>query len=82
MACEAAVVAAAAGGILEIVQDGENGLLYPPGSSEAMAAQVLRVLENPELRRHLVSGGLHTFETKFSLESHLNQMMSQFQSLR
>jgi glycosyltransferase involved in cell wall biosynthesis len=32
-----AVVAAAAAGTAELVRDGENGLLYPPGDTEALA---------------------------------------------
>ena len=41
------VVAAASGGTLELVRDGETGLLYPPGDAEALAAAVERA--TPEL---------------------------------
>jgi starch synthase len=62
MACEAAVVATATGGIVEVVQDGETGLLVPfeqeeggieprdPAAfSAAIAARVNELLEDPEL---------------------------------
>jgi alpha-maltose-1-phosphate synthase len=62
MACEAAVVATATGGIVEVVQDGETGLLVPfeqeeggieprdPAAfSAAIAARVNELLADPEL---------------------------------
>ncbi|HEX4008570.1 MAG TPA: glycogen synthase [Solirubrobacteraceae bacterium] len=62
MACEAAVVASATGGIVEVVQDGQTGLLVPleqaPGSIEpidppafaaAFAQRVNRLIADPEL---------------------------------
>jgi starch synthase len=62
MACEAAVVASATGGIVEVVRDGETGLLVPleqaPGSidpihpegfSAGFAQRVNRLIADPEL---------------------------------
>lgn len=44
------VVATAVGGVPEIVHDGGNGLLVPPGSSEAMSEALRRLLAEPGLR--------------------------------
>ena len=41
MAAELPVVAAATGQIKEVIRDEENGLLYPPGDSFAMARSTL-----------------------------------------
>ncbi len=38
------VVATAVGGVAEIVRDGENGLLVPPGDAEALAAAIRQAL--------------------------------------
>lgn len=43
------VVSTAAAGIPELVRDGETGLLAPPGDHRAIAAAVLRLLDDPEL---------------------------------
>ncbi len=70
MACETAVVASATGGIVEVVVDGETGLLVPleqaPGSidpvdpdafARAFAERVNRLLADPELATHMGRAG-------------------------
>jgi glycosyltransferase involved in cell wall biosynthesis len=47
------VVAAAGGGLLELVSDGETGLLVPPRDAEALRAAVERLLADAELRERL-----------------------------
>ncbi len=53
--CKVAVVATRAGGIVEIVKEEETGLLANVKDSDALAQQVMRLAENPELRHRLVS---------------------------
>jgi glycosyltransferase involved in cell wall biosynthesis len=47
MACAVPVIASAAGGIPEVVEDGKTGFLAPPGDVVTMAARALQLLENP-----------------------------------
>ncbi len=47
------VVATAVGGVPEVVRDGENGLLVPAGSSEAMARAINRIVDDRALRERL-----------------------------
>ena len=47
------VVATATGGVSEIVQDGYNGLLVPPGDADALASAIRRYFEDAELRERL-----------------------------
>jgi glycosyltransferase involved in cell wall biosynthesis len=49
------VVATAAGGVREIVRDGVDGLLSPPGDGAALGANLAAVLADASLRRSLVS---------------------------
>ena len=49
------VVSTAVGGVPEIVRDGENGLLVPPGRPDALAAAISRILEEPGLRNRLAA---------------------------
>jgi glycosyltransferase involved in cell wall biosynthesis len=49
------VVATAVGGVPELVRDGENGLLVPPGDVEALAAAIRRLVEEPGLRDRMAA---------------------------
>ena len=50
------MVATTVGGVGEIVSDGVNGLLVPPGSPEAFGHALQRLLESPELQTRLSDG--------------------------
>lgn len=52
-ACGVPVAATTAGGIPEVVEDGVTGLLAPARDPEALAAALLRLLDDAPLRRRL-----------------------------
>lgn len=54
------MVATSVGGVGEIVSDGVNGLLVPPGSPEAFGHALQRLLESPELQTSLSDGALES----------------------
>jgi glycosyltransferase involved in cell wall biosynthesis len=68
MACGAPAVCADATAANEIVRDGENGLLFPPEDPEALAAAVIRVLDDSHLRETLRAGGRRTCAEDFAPE--------------
>jgi glycosyltransferase involved in cell wall biosynthesis len=47
------VVATAVGGLADAIEDGETGLLVPPGDPAALRAALVGLLEDPALRRRL-----------------------------
>lgn len=47
MACGAPCVASRAGGLPEVITDGVDGLLEPPGSAEAMGRRAIDLLRDP-----------------------------------
>ncbi|HOB87823.1 MAG TPA: glycosyltransferase family 4 protein [Bacillota bacterium] len=53
MASRCPVVASQVGGVPEIIRDGENGLLVPPGNAAALAAAVSSLLANPDRARRM-----------------------------
>jgi glycosyltransferase involved in cell wall biosynthesis len=61
------VIATAVGGVPEIVTDGENGLLVPPGDPDALAGAIRRFLGDDELRRRLAAAAAPSTE-RFSAE--------------
>jgi glycosyltransferase involved in cell wall biosynthesis len=54
MAARVPVVATAITGVVDVVRGEENGLLVPPGEAPALAAALLRVLDDRALSRRLV----------------------------
>ena len=51
-----AVVASRVGGIVDLVRDGENGLLVPPQDPQALADALSRVLADSSLAQRLAAG--------------------------
>jgi L-malate glycosyltransferase len=68
MACGRPVVATRAGGIPEVVKDGDTGILVPPRDHEAMAAALVRLLKDPALRTRMGAAGLSLAHARFSAE--------------
>ena len=68
MAASKAIVATAAGGIPEVVEDGVTGLLVPPRDSAAMAAAIVRLAADPALREQMGRAGLARAREHFSVE--------------
>ncbi|HEY6218828.1 MAG TPA: glycosyltransferase family 4 protein [Gemmatimonadaceae bacterium] len=51
------VAATTAGGIPEVVRDGETGLLAPPESPKALGEALVRLLKDADLRRRMAAAG-------------------------
>jgi glycosyltransferase involved in cell wall biosynthesis len=68
MACRKPVVSTPVGAIPELIQHGENGLLFPVGDVAALCEALELFLENPALRIRLGEAGRRTVEERFSLK--------------
>jgi glycosyltransferase involved in cell wall biosynthesis len=53
MAAARPIVATAVGGNLDLIRDGENGLLVRPGAPEEMAHAAIKLLKNPQWAKQL-----------------------------
>lgn len=53
MSCGKAVIGSAIGGYLDLIDDGENGLLVPPGDADALADAMSRLVADAMLRDNL-----------------------------
>ena len=60
------VVASAVGGLLDLVVDGETGLLVPPRDPAALRRALERLLSDPELRRRLGAAARERARERFS----------------
>ncbi len=77
MAARLPVVATAVGGTVELVRDGANGYLVPPGAPAALARRLLDVLARPQLRRRMGERGRRIVEREFGVE----QMRTSYDAL-
>ena len=59
-------VASDAGGLGEVVADGETGLLVPPGDPAALTAALLRLVRSTELRLSMGAAGRRRYEERFT----------------
>jgi glycosyltransferase involved in cell wall biosynthesis len=64
-AAETPVVATAVGGLQEIVEDGETGLLVEYGETEELAEAMGRLLERPDLREEMAERARRVVEKKY-----------------
>jgi glycosyltransferase involved in cell wall biosynthesis len=53
MACGLPVVTTEAGGVVDIVKNGENGFITPVGDVDALSESMIELIENVELRKEM-----------------------------
>jgi glycosyltransferase involved in cell wall biosynthesis len=58
MACGLPVIATLSGGLVDILQDGVNGLIYDPHNLRTLADRVRQLQQSPALRAELSAGAL------------------------
>jgi glycosyltransferase involved in cell wall biosynthesis len=71
MAAGKPVVATAAGGVLDIIDDKVNGMLVPCKDSAAMADAVLELLSDREKARQIGIAARRRVEEKFTVQHHV-----------
>ena len=81
MACGAPVVGTAAGGIPEIIADGENGMLVPARDSEKLARAVIRILTDQSLASRLAHAGRSTVAQRFTVDTMVEGNLAVYREL-
>jgi glycosyltransferase involved in cell wall biosynthesis len=70
------VITSDIGGLREIVTDGEDGLLVPPGDAGALAAAIERLWTDDGLCRSLAAGARRRAETRYGAEAHVASILA------
>jgi glycosyltransferase involved in cell wall biosynthesis len=65
MACGCAVVASAAGGAADLVDEGVDGLTHSPGNARALAHRIIALVTDGELRLRLGAAAQATARRRF-----------------
>lgn len=75
------VVGCHVGGIPEMVLDGRTGLLVAPRSPEQLAAALLRLIADAELRHFMSEQARRRCEALFGLEAHVRDALNMYESV-
>jgi glycosyltransferase involved in cell wall biosynthesis len=78
MACGTPVIAANTGGVLDIISDGENGLLFDPEHPAEITDLVRRLQQEPGLRERLAARGL-SHARKRAWQATMDQLIDYYQ---
>jgi L-malate glycosyltransferase len=79
MACGKPIVATTAGGIPEVVVDGETGCLVAPRDHEGMARAIVSLLKDEALRRRMGEAGRTRARVHFSAERMVQDTLRVYQ---
>jgi len=78
-ACGTPVIATRVGGVVDVVEDGETGILVPPKDPDAMASAILKLLKDKTLAEKLSLAGRKNVEEKFTIEMMSTETLKVYQ---
>jgi len=81
MACQTPAIATRVGGVPELIDDGVNGLLFPVGDVDAMAAASIALLRDPERHQTLRKAARKTAQDRFCSTRVLPRYVEFYESL-
>jgi glycosyltransferase involved in cell wall biosynthesis len=74
MAAGLVVVGVPVGGQSEMLLDGANALVFPPGDADALAGCILRLQRDPDLAPRLSDAGRQMVLERFTLDRMVDEM--------
>ena len=81
MAAGKPVVATAAGGVLDIIEDGVNGLLVPCKDSKAMAEAILQILSDRDKAKRMGLAARRRVTEKFTVQHQVTAVQKIYDSI-
>jgi glycosyltransferase involved in cell wall biosynthesis len=68
------VITTKAGGIVDVVEDGETGLVVPPGDEKALAAAISRAMDDPQSLAMIAQRGTAFAESAFGWDAIVSRL--------
>ena len=81
MAAKRLVIASRVGGLREIVEHGQSGVLVEPSQPDELAAQISYYLEHPDERRRLAENGHRRYLERFTSEKMARNYLALYEEL-
>jgi glycosyltransferase involved in cell wall biosynthesis len=82
MACGVPAIGTTIGGIPEVIEDGQTGLLVKPRDEEALARALTSLLEDEEKRRSLAERGRGRVNASFTWEKVTDRLLRVYERVR
>ena len=75
------VVATKVGGIVDVVRDGETGILVPPGDADTLAKAVITLLKDRELAQRMGEAGKRRIDERFTAKRMVEKISEVYKKL-
>ena len=70
------IIATNSGANPELIEDGQDGLLYPYGNSEILSKRIIEIISNPDLAKSISSSAYLKAKRKFTAEANADAIYS------
>jgi glycosyltransferase involved in cell wall biosynthesis len=81
MAFKIPVIATSVGGVPEVIADGLNGLLVPPGNADLLAEKIIHLQGNERERGNIGENAFQSLYPRFSPEHRARQILTLYEEL-
>ena len=81
MACGLPVIASNVGGIAEVIENGVNGILVPPGDAEKLSLALNELLFDEEEQSRITGNGIEVIKTQFTWDLASERFLGIFRSV-
>ena len=78
-ACGVPVIASRVGGVTDVVQDGQTGLLVPPSDPAPLSQAIVRLLKDRPLAARLAAAFRRRIEAEFSLDHMVDRTLAVYE---
>jgi glycosyltransferase involved in cell wall biosynthesis len=81
MAAGLPVITTPVGGLPEVIKDGYNGFLVPPGAVAVLAEKLALLAANPDLRETMGRRNLEIAQKELDVKPYVNRLVTLYESL-
>jgi glycosyltransferase involved in cell wall biosynthesis len=81
MAMKKPVIASSIDGVLEIIEDGYNGILCPPADPIALAKKLYEAISSRDVRDSIAGNARHSVEERFTIERYARDLVGLYKEV-